>query len=771
MSFRLCLTHSVQEQHVHIVEPVAKQVLQFIIQKLGYLEFFRENGSIDMVSDFSGTSKAVDKNGNPEIHHNRVRAKLNWNLNPQTVKWQGNGTTIDLGNGNHLVTNSPVAHKLAFSPNTYSEGNAAVMSDVQAFTDLYEYSVGSTLSMEVQMDFKDDSYAFECLTRMFQCFQNGEMIGYVDVQYDYPIPNLLQCVYKHVSDLMGYDDYAYEMIRHSGGNIDIVQNRNNPDQRELVVKKNHFQAIYQIECSQEAPTPGDPDGATLNFTVTVQFARANRLMMKWPIIVNNKFVDFNYVPVDPKLRASSGRMPSPVMWRNDAVTKLWASTYPNRLNPVHYPWWDDWDLPTTSVQHMRGFTPIVIVAFCLDDAENPDGETVIDLVHGLPGIKLNDDIAAEILNSKGRELLYPNRYVNVAVFADDVQVGTPDQIEDNIKPVIEIDHGKLILRARRKYTQYRLVISINPKPVNLTAKPLACEVYPSRWTDVTAPSYINTKDSIVNTGKKYYFFNALAGEYVLIPTTEGEPISDVYARLAKIEDVYEQKSGVYVPTEDDTITRGKSYYLYDITNSDNPYTLTAFEVGAKLSNIKSQLSEAGCVYEYKDALYGQDITESEEPIIGYTVVTDTTAKYDTEYYIKDTETGELKKIDVEFDKEFPVGTTVYTKNKTSQKYYINKSELNTSLSTRMLSLASAMSVDDVPLPVYEEVDIPAGLSLEEVKAELGVDKLYTDNVNAAPKEPVYSTTTENEHYDDSYKPINISRVFQVTFYMKKRKPY
>ena len=62
-------------------------------------------------------------------------------------------------------------------------------------------------------------------------------------------------------------------------------------------------------------------------------------------------------------------------------------------------------------------------------------------------------------------------------------------------------------------------------------------------------------------------------------------------------------------------------------------------------------------------------------------------------------------------------------------------------------------------------------SLEEVKAELGVDKLYTDNVNAAPKEPVYSTTTENEHYNDSYKPINISRVFQVTFYMKKRKPY
>jgi hypothetical protein len=248
-------------------------------------------------------------------------------------------------------------------------------------------------------------------------------------------------------------------------------------------------------------------------------------------------------------------------------------------------------------------------------------------------------------------------------------------------------------------------------------------------------------------------------------------MSEVYARLAKIEEVYEQKSGVYVPTEDDTITRCKSYYLYDITNENNPYTLAAFEVGAKLSNIRSQLAEAGCVYEYKDALYGQDITETDEPIIGYTVVTDTTAKYDTEYYIKDTETGEFTKIDVEFDKEFPVGTTVYTKNETSQKYYINKSELNTSLGNRMYALATAMTVDDVPLPVYEEVDIPAGLSLEEVKAELGVTKLYTDNVNAAPPEPVDTLTSKDEHYIESYKPINISRVFQVTFYMKKRKHY
>ena len=158
----------------------------------------------------------------------------------------------------------------------------------------------------------------------------------------------------------------------------------------------------------------------------------------------------------------------------------------------------------------------------------------------------------------GRELLLPNRYINVAVFAEDYQLGTPSQIEDNIKPVIWLDKGKLHVRARRPYTQFRLVISLNDKPVNLTAKPISTEIYPSRWYDVTAPSYINTKDSIVNTGKTYFCFDTVAGEYVQIPTTDGEPMADVLARLARCEEIYEARRGgvTYVPITDETIVQG-----------------------------------------------------------------------------------------------------------------------------------------------------------------------------------------------------------------------
>ena len=767
MSFRLSLSHSVAEQHVHIVEPVAKQVLQYIIERLGYLDFFRENGNIDMVSEFTGTSKAVDKNGNPEIHHNRVRAKLNWNLNPQTVKWQGNGTTIDLGNGNHLVTNAtPVSHRQAWARESYAEHNASIMSDVKAYTDLVEYSVGSTLTMEVQMDFKDDAMAFECFTRIFQCFQNGEMIGYVDVQYDYPIPYALQNTYAYICNLMGYSDWHKAIIDNSGGNITYVQNRNAPERKELVVKKNHFQAIYQIECSQEAPTPAEPDGASITLNITVQFSRANRMMLKWPIIVNNQFVDFKYVPTDPAFRIC--HMPSPVMWRNHAVTGFWKSQYPNRLRPVHYPWWDDWDLPSDSVQAMRGFIPIAIVAFCLDDVENENGETVIDLVHGLPGMKLNDDIVRELMIRPGRELLLPNRYVNVAVFAEDYQLGTPTQIEDNIKPMVELNRGKLIVRARRPYTQFRLVISVNPKPVNLTAKPISTEVYPSRWYDLTAPSYINTKDSIVNTGKRYFWYDTVRADYIEIPTTEGEPIADVYNRLAQCEDIYILSGNNYVPTTDTTITQGVTYYTYDI--SVDSYRAAGYPVGTPVSNIRAKLAEAGCVYEYRDAFYGESIIADDQEYVGYTVCTDKEAKYDTVYYVRNEESHDFDPIEnLKFGDPLPTDQTIYTKDNDSKKFYINKTEVDPFLGNRMREIALSMTSDNVTLPVYEEVEIPAGTPIAEVKETLGVTTLYTDNEKAVPDEPITTLTTENEHYVDSYKGYNAARVFQVTFVLRKRK--
>jgi len=129
----------------------------------------------------------------------------------------------------------------------------------------------------------------------------------------------------------------------------------------------------------------------------------------------------------------------------------------------------------------------------------------------------------------------------------------------------------------------------------------------------------------------------------------------------------------------------------------------------------------------------------------------------------------LVKLEVQFGETLPTDKTVYTKNKDTQKYYINKTEVNEPLMGNMMLMALAMTSDNVALPVYEEVDIPAGTPLAEVLETLGVEHLYTDNENAAPKEPVVTPTVENDHYIKSYAPHNVCRVFQVTFCMKKKK--
>ena len=125
---------------------------------------------------------------------------------------------------------------------------------------------------------------------------------------------------------------------------------------------------------------------------------------------------------------------------------------------LKYPWWDPWDVPRDSGVSLRGFKPIFSCAFTLDDVDNPKGETVIDLVEGLPGYHLNDTLKKMLEDSGSKALRNYNTYVNVAVYAHDFQVD-PD--------LLEFDGRYLHVKSRTKKNIYRLVISCNPTPLNM----------------------------------------------------------------------------------------------------------------------------------------------------------------------------------------------------------------------------------------------------------------------------------------------------------------
>ena len=461
MSQRLSLARVVSESMIHIIEPIADQSLRFVIGRLGLSGLMEE---IQIVSDFRDVSKATDDNKNAKLIDYRVRAKLNPSVNPTNNKWDGYKTAIDLGNGNAIVRQEDVTRKKRpWTGNDFTGRDYSIFHDEDLFVDITEWNVGSTLSMEVKMDFHDLTPAQDALSAIFATFTNGDMVGYVPVQYDYPIPEDIQLVLKKIywmSDMEKSNEaYAEWLNKKSIGFLSWNTNRNNVNVRELVGLKNNTQALFLIECSQDQPEVGN-NRFTVNFNLTVQYSRTNRLIMDYPIIINNQLLPFDYVPCTKEERQMNR---GPFMWQNSAVNLYWHQQY-KRENPIPamYPWWDKWELPYHSIIAKKGFRPIFIAAITLDDVDDPEGVTILDLKEGLPGYTLRDDLLQMLSKLKDRALHFAGTYINVAVFAHDYQVN-PN--------LVEFDGRYLTLLSRPKSSIYRLVISIDPYPDNLKGMP------------------------------------------------------------------------------------------------------------------------------------------------------------------------------------------------------------------------------------------------------------------------------------------------------------
>lgn len=479
MANRLMLSHVVGESLIHVIDPVSEQALRHIIDLLGYTNLFKENLFIS--TDFKKYSKTSDKAKSGMARVNRVLAKLNPNVDPASIKWEGSGTTIDLGNGNTLIQNSagrnsqrrPWADGMHYSKSKFS-----IMHDDEFGIDLTDRTVGSSLSMEVTMEFLDEHMANEAISRISQVFTNGDKINYLDIAYDVPIPapiqNVLRYLYHLRSTTNENPDGAFTLVdgKHkrfkmgewyhwlqmkSNNVITCNEHRDRPQDHELVINKNHFQALYLLECNQETPAALDPDGASVTFNLTVQYARSNRIVLEYPVIVNNQYVDPKFVPMERQMRAAGPE--TQIMWDNPAVAKEWLRTYTKYWppKPFMFPYWDPWLVPSDSRPWLNDYRPVLVAAFTLDNTDDPEGVTKFDFdtdVADALGCKLDDKIM-ECLHEKKNKVLNVDEFVNLTVYADDIAV-------DN-KYLDFSDGHTLIIKNRRTVPIYRMVLSIGPK--------------------------------------------------------------------------------------------------------------------------------------------------------------------------------------------------------------------------------------------------------------------------------------------------------------------
>ena len=485
MGNRLITTYSVGESLIHIHQPVAQQLAMHVAEKLGYLDLFQEtgHGGIIVTSDQFDFSKTKNEFGKAAIREERMIVKFNPNVNPSTNKWEGSGTTKALANGNTTMQNQDGQNHSSRIPGfdgKHIPGRRfSIMHDDLIGVDLAEVTVGCSMTMECQMEFHDEFRATEALSRIFQCFTNGDMINYVDIMYDYPVPKYLQGIMRYLYHLRCLDEdhpdgnitvvdpqgkkhfdqkaWVEWLRKYSNCAISMLFNRNRDHVPELIVNKNHFQALYLIECSQEAPEKLDPHGWAVKFNMTIQFARANLMSLEYPVIINNNYVDPKYVPLERKIRAAGPD--TMIMWQNPSVALEWQRTYLSwPPKPYKFPFYDPWEVPSDGRAPLWGYMPVLIAAFTLDDLKTENGVTIFDF-ETTPAEAFESKIDEKILEcirEKKNFVFGCEQFVNVSVYADDVTVQ---------RDMLDLSDGHtLTIKCRDRIPIYRLVISIGNPP-------------------------------------------------------------------------------------------------------------------------------------------------------------------------------------------------------------------------------------------------------------------------------------------------------------------
>lgn len=449
----LKLITNVREQQNHIYEACAQQLLGLIIKKLGRDHTFV---NVDMQSDTRATSKSVDDDSNAKINRDRCVATLTPSYNMSQNKWEGNGTTIDLGNGNTLITGGHQTRTKKPWLDWTKDTVYPVFSNADVRTLLEEHVVAANFTMEVQMIFTSNTTATETLSRLFQTFTNGEMVQYFDLVYDYPVPvQILNTLYV-ISQMEGIDktEYFKWLYKNSKGQITLTTNRRvEMNDRECVIQHNQKNAIFQIECSQEAPDAGQTGKFIVNFSVTCQFAKVDRVLLEYPETVNNYLIPFDYVPVDPEYRIHNE---GNIRWQNIAVDTWYKKQEASTKKPlcVHYPWWDDWTVQQTSILFKRKYHPFFVGIITLDNVDDENGTTDIDISTDIPGYALIPEVLASYqqYGAKCLEIGFP---YHIGVFADDMQVDPS---------LLEFDGSVLKIKNKNVKRVYRFVLSQCTEP-------------------------------------------------------------------------------------------------------------------------------------------------------------------------------------------------------------------------------------------------------------------------------------------------------------------
>ena len=434
---------STGEVDTHVIVPVTKQIVHRLISEMGYQNIFKDR--IYFLNEFMTDSIHGTDEGNPYLTDNHVQVQINPVMNPLSVKWAPQNANYRMGAG--------------YSPYDFSTNPIFYSRKVN--TTIREALIPCTIQLDIKFVMMSRANSYDLLNRLYSRYAPGEMIVTNDFLFEYKVPDdvvsLLFYLYRkimpdNVENKEEYlDNFMPWLKRHSGNRFMLVYNRHIQNRKEISIRKNAFRTIGQIDLSAEKPDSDKTNQSTLTYTVpiqyTIQFNRPAAILVDFPVVCNNELVDENYLSLSNMDAKHVTALNIDVnLERNAQRLKVVKDDY----NPtIMLPWYDDWMVPTNGGMYAFKYYPFLCAAFTLDDVDNPEGVTKIDLRDGFDEYTLKDHVL-EAYEKLDTDSLIPWGDYMVQIYANNDLVDVS---------MLEWNGTEITIKNRDKTKMYHLVLS------------------------------------------------------------------------------------------------------------------------------------------------------------------------------------------------------------------------------------------------------------------------------------------------------------------------
>ena len=413
--------------------PSTQQIFNYLMTELGYQDRFKGRVSYEAYGVTKAT--ASDEHNNPTLAEDSANIKISYSLQDNSLQWSA------IGSGTEY-------QRLINTTGMHTDKKALFVDKVNKIL-LHHYEHPLAVAMECELEFMDIVSATECMQRL-KSYTSANLFEYnLDYSYFLPIKiyGVIYTLFKQAGNAP--ESFFTYLAEHSNGAICRMSNRHDNADKGIVARCLKSRLVASLELNQDIPEPiGDtksPIGFRVTVTINTQFSVPHLLALTYPLIVNNQQIPRELIPV--KVRKVDETLDANYPYHSidafkDAVFKRTKSPV------VRTPWYDNW-IP---LNLRKGYNPVLIGVVTLDDTDNPEGVTVVNLPEAY-GEYISNDIF-NLYRRCGNTALGFYNLLSVTVYQDDILIDPATlTLDDNLN---------LTIPNRDVTKSYRVVLSYNP---------------------------------------------------------------------------------------------------------------------------------------------------------------------------------------------------------------------------------------------------------------------------------------------------------------------